>query len=71
MAAIKHNQCCSRYTADNALKTRVLSSMSVAMKRHEDRYLQALQTFSRPARELWQVTASGNRDLASHVLAAM
>ena len=31
--------------------------VSVAMKRHEDRYLQVLQTFSKPARALWQVTA--------------
>lgn len=31
--------------------------VSVAMKRHEDRYLQVLQTFSRPARALWQVSA--------------
>jgi len=31
--------------------------VSVAMKRHEERYLQALQTFSKPVRELWQVTA--------------
>lgn len=31
--------------------------VSVAMKRHEERYLHVLQTFSRPARELWQVNA--------------
>lgn len=31
--------------------------VSVAMKRHEERYLQVLQTFSKPARALWQVTA--------------
>lgn len=31
--------------------------VSVAMKRHEARYLRALQSFSRPARALWQVTA--------------
>jgi len=31
--------------------------VSVAMKRHEDQYLQALQTFSKPTRALWQVTA--------------
>jgi len=30
--------------------------MSVAMKRHEERYLHVLQTFSKPARKLWQVT---------------
>lgn len=30
--------------------------VSVAMKRHEEHYLQVLQTFSRPARALWQVT---------------
>lgn len=30
--------------------------VSMAMKRHEERYLQVLQTFSRPARALWQVT---------------
>ena len=32
--------------------------ISILMPIHnEERYLQALQTFSRPARELWQVTA--------------
>lgn len=31
--------------------------VSVAMKRHEEWYLQVLQTFSTPARALWQVTA--------------
>lgn len=31
--------------------------VSVAMKRHEERYLQVLQTFSKPSRALWQVTA--------------
>lgn len=31
--------------------------VSVAMKRHEGRYLKALQSFSSPARALWQVTA--------------
>jgi len=31
--------------------------VSVAMKRHEERYLQVLQSFSKPARALWQVTA--------------
>jgi len=29
--------------------------VSIAMKRHEDQYLQALQSFSAPARALWKV----------------
>lgn len=36
-----------------------LLPVSVAMKRHERQYLEALQTFSTPARELVQVTAAG------------
>jgi hypothetical protein len=30
--------------------------ISISMKRHEAQYLQALQSFSRPTRELWRVT---------------
>ena len=33
------------------------TKLPVAMKRHEDRYLQVLQSFSKPARDLWEVTA--------------
>lgn len=40
-----------------SLPSGLVLPVSVAMKRHEDQYLQALQTFSRPARALWQVTA--------------
>lgn len=38
-----------------ALQTGLLLPVSVAMKKHEADYLQALQTFSRPARDRWQV----------------
>lgn len=34
-----------------------LLPLSVAMKRHENEYLAALEAFSRPARQLWDVTA--------------
>ncbi len=36
--------------------------LSVAMKRHEAHYLAALESFSRPARELWDVTAISGTD---------
>lgn len=34
----------------------MLLPVSVAMRRHEDRYLAALQSFSKPARAFWQVS---------------
>lgn len=40
-----------------ALPSGLVLPVSVAMKRHEGRYLQVLQSFSKPARELWEVTA--------------
>ena len=43
--------------AQGALPNGLVLPVSVAMKRHEARYLQALQTFSQPARALWRVTA--------------
>jgi hypothetical protein len=36
--------------------------LSVAMKRHEQDYLAALEAFSKPARALWDVTAVGDGD---------
>ena len=41
--------------ASAALPNGLVLPVSVAMKRHETQYLQALQTFSRPAREAWSV----------------
>ena len=41
----------------NAPPNGLVWPVSVAMKRHEGRYLQVLQSFSKPARELWEVTA--------------
>jgi hypothetical protein len=38
-----------------ALPDGLLLPVSVAMKRHEDDYLSALQSFSKPARERWRV----------------
>lgn len=38
------------------LERGVLLPVSIAMKRHEDDYLLALQSFSKPARKLWDVT---------------
>ncbi|MEI7537635.1 MAG: Fic family protein [Comamonadaceae bacterium] len=43
--------------AQGKLPNGLVLPISVAMKRNEDQYLRALQTFSRPAREMWQVTA--------------
>lgn len=43
--------------AQSELPNGLVLPISVAMKRHEDQYLQALQTFSKPVRDLWQVTA--------------
>lgn len=38
------------------LERGLLLPVSVAMKRHEDQYLAALQSFSKPARKFWEVT---------------
>lgn len=43
--------------ASGLLPNGLVLPISGAMKRHEDRYLQVLQSFSKPARDLWQVTA--------------
>ncbi len=48
-----HKLVCSHGALPNGL----VLPVSVAMKRHEARYLQVLQAFSKPARALWQVTA--------------
>ncbi len=42
--------CCS-----GALENGLLLPISVAMKREEQRYLEALQSFSKPARQFWEV----------------
>jgi hypothetical protein len=47
-----HKLVCSCSQLPNGL----VLPISIAMKRHEEQYLQALQTFSKPARDLWQVT---------------
>lgn len=47
-----------------ALPSGLVLPVSVAMKRHEADYLAALQTFSRPARQRWKVTAAGPGDYA-------
>ncbi|MCU0868318.1 MAG: hypothetical protein MUF30_01770 [Burkholderiales bacterium] len=36
--------------------------VSVAMKRHEARYLEVLQAFSKPVRDLWSVTMIDDHD---------
>ncbi|WP_407281062.1 Fic family protein [Aromatoleum evansii] len=38
------------------LERGLLLPVSIAMKRHEEQYLLALQSFSKPARKLWDVT---------------
>ncbi|MBD5803192.1 Fic family protein [Aromatoleum evansii] len=38
------------------LEPGLLLPVSIAMKRHEEQYLLALQSFSKPARKLWDVT---------------
>jgi hypothetical protein len=47
-----HKIACS----DARLTNGLVLPVSIAMKRHEARYLGALQSFSKPARELWDVT---------------
>jgi len=47
-----HKVVCSSAQLPSAL----VLPISVAMKRNEQHYLKALQSFSRPARQLWQVT---------------
>lgn len=42
------------------LPPQFLLPISVAMKKHEDEYLQALTTFSKPARQLCEVTWTGD-----------
>lgn len=42
--------------ASGMLPSGMVLPVSVAMKRNENRYLAALQSFSRPAREAWNVT---------------
>lgn len=44
----------------SSLPAGFLLPISVAMKQHEDQYLQALTTFSRPARELCEVQWAGD-----------
>ena len=44
----------------NSLPPGFLLPISVAMKKHEDQYLQALTAFSRPARELCEVQWAGD-----------
>ncbi len=48
-----HKVVCAQGNLPNGL----VLPISVAMKRHEEQYLQALQAFSGPARSLWQVMA--------------
>jgi hypothetical protein len=43
--------------ANGKLPNGLVLPISVAIKRNEDQYLQCLQSFSKPARSLWQVTA--------------
>ncbi len=47
-----HKVACS----DDGLKSGLVLPVSIAMKRHENAYLAALQSFSKPARSLWDVT---------------
>jgi hypothetical protein len=47
-----HKVACS----DKRLANGLVLPVSVAMKRHENAYLAALQSFSKPARALWDVT---------------
>ncbi|MDD1012506.1 Fic family protein [Pseudomonas rubra] len=47
---IHQTLCCS-----GALENGLLLPVSVAMKREEQRYLEALQSFSKPARQFWDV----------------
>ena len=51
------------------LRKGLLLPVSVAMKRNEDAYLQALQSFSIPMREHWQVGWLGDEDYTFDLLA--
>ena len=42
--------------ASGRLSSGLVLPISVAMKRHESRYLQALQSFSKPMRDCWDIT---------------
>jgi hypothetical protein len=46
---------CLSSQMETAVTGKVLLPVSVAMKRHEQEYLRALQSFSTPARNLWDV----------------
>ncbi|MDR7149819.1 hypothetical protein J2W49_001774 [Hydrogenophaga palleronii] len=48
----------------NALPTAFVLPVSVALRRHEDAYLEALHAFSKPARELCHVTWGGDANYA-------
>lgn len=50
-----------------ALPPGVLLPVSVAMKRNEDKYLRALQSFSVPMRKRWQVQWLGDEDYQFHL----
>ncbi len=49
---IFHSQVCSR----GGLERGLILPISVAMNRHEPEYLAALESFSKPARRLWDIT---------------
>jgi hypothetical protein len=52
--------------ASGLLPNGLVLPISVAMKRNEDQYLQVLQSFSKPARALWQVTAIDDVRMDTH-----
>jgi hypothetical protein len=57
-----HKVACS----DARLANGLVLPVSIAMKRHEARYLGALQSFSRPARALWDVTFVSDDTIYQH-----
>jgi hypothetical protein len=52
--------------ADPRLASGLVLPISVAMKRNEGEYLAALQSFSKPARALWDVTAIADNEFEQH-----
>ncbi|MBS0342610.1 MAG: Fic family protein [Proteobacteria bacterium] len=53
---------------DPRLRNGLVLPVSMAMKRHEREYLQALQSFSKPARALWKVAQLGDNDFEQEFL---
>lgn len=61
---LAHHSLQAQGALPNIGSTPAILPLSVAMKRHEQDYLLALQAFSRPMRQLWDVTAISEADFS-------